>query len=80
MRMVRTHAYVLSLPHMPQKRKYTAPRRVTIILETALHEGAVRRADEFSLRGGFSEYVARLIQADRARKGRAVLNTNLNAA
>jgi len=80
MRTVRTHAYVSSLPHMPQKRKYAAPRRVTIILETALHECAVRRADEFSFKGGFSEYVARLIQADRARKGRAVVNVNLNAA
>ena len=63
---------------MPQRRKYTAPRRVTIILETALHESAVRRADEFSLKGGFSEYVARLILADRRRKGRDVQQVNLS--
>ena len=65
---------------MPRKPKYTAPRRINIILEAALHADAVRRADDFRLAGGFSEYVARLIQADRARKGRAVMNVDLNAA
>ncbi len=58
---------------MPRKSKYQEPRRVNIILEAHLHDAAVERAETFRLIGGFSEYVARLIAADRKRKGRAVL-------
>lgn len=57
---------------MPRKSKYHAPRRINIILEADLHEEAVKRADAFNFAGGFSEYVARLIAADRKRKGRSL--------
>jgi len=64
--------------HMPRKSRYYAPRRINIILESALHDEAVQRADDLGFVGGFSEYVARLILADRRRKGRDVQQVNLS--
>lgn len=52
---------------------FVKPRRVNILIEESLHQEAKARAAEFEIRGGFSEYVSRLIKADRARKGRAIL-------
>lgn len=49
------------------------PRNATISIETELHKIAVKRAKDTGLRGGFSEYVSRLIAADRARKNSAAL-------
>ena len=48
-------------------------QRVNILIEKELHEAAKKRAKEFEIRGGFSEYVSRLIKADRERKGRALV-------
>ena len=58
---------------MARKSKYHAPRRINIIIEAALHDEAVQRAEAFAFEGGFSEYVARLIAADRNRKGRCAI-------
>ena len=47
---------------------YRQPRRVNILIETEVHRKAARKAFRMGLRGGFSEYVSRLIAADRRRK------------
>jgi hypothetical protein len=52
---------------------FTDGKRVNILIESEVHQQGVSRAKSLELRGGFSEYVARLIKADKARKGRAVL-------
>jgi hypothetical protein len=51
---------------------YRAAKRINIILEADLHAIGVSKAEHHRLRGGFSEYVARLIAADRKRKGRCL--------
>jgi len=52
---------------------FQTPTRVNIIIESEVHNQGKKRAKSLELRGGFSEYVARLIKADKARKSRAVL-------
>lgn len=58
---------------MPRPRLFTEAARVNVILEKTLHDAAKNKAREYQLRGGFSEYVGRLIKADLDRKGRRVL-------
>jgi hypothetical protein len=58
---------------MGRKALFRQAHRVNILIEKTLHEDAQKRATEFGIRGGFSEYVSRLIKADKARKGRAVM-------
>jgi len=53
---------------MARPATYLEPRRVNILLERKLHLKASRLAFRLGLRGGFSEYVARLIAADRRGK------------
>lgn len=57
---------------MSRPSRLTAPRRVNILIETALHTAAQGRAEDLGVVGGFSEYVSALIKADRDSKGRAV--------
>lgn len=53
---------------MARPATYREPRRVNILIEKELHQRASRLAFRLGLRGGFSEYVARLIAADRRSK------------
>lgn len=59
---------------MARPKIYSKAKRINIILEAEIHDIGVRRASEHRLSGGFSEYVARLIKADRRRKGRAIMS------
>lgn len=65
---------------MPRPAIYRAAKRVNIVLESELHALGVSKANSHRLRGGFSEYVARLIAADRKRKGRALLSASAKPA
>lgn len=56
---------------------YHAAKRVNIIIEESLHAQALEKAADHKLRGGFSEYVARLIAADRKRKGRDLFKSKV---
>lgn len=55
---------------------YHQSKRVNILIEAALHEAGAAKAKSLDLRGGFSEYVGRLIAADRAKKGRRLLSAS----
>lgn len=50
--------------------KYRNKKRAQLVLEGELFTFGVKRAVEFRMPGGFCEYVARLIENDRKRKGR----------
>ena len=58
---------------------YKKARRINIVLEAELHAEGVDKAAQHRLRGGFSEYVARLIAADRKKKGREILSALTSA-
>jgi hypothetical protein len=58
---------------------FIRPRRVNILIETSTHEVGKAKAKALQIRGGFSEYVSRLIAADRARKGRAIAKRKATA-
>lgn len=51
----------------------STPARVNISIDKELHTAAVSRAAELRLRGGFSEYVTRLLNKNLSGKGRDVL-------
>lgn len=65
---------------MSRRRIYESPRRTNILIEESLHAEAAARAKSLGLEGGFSEYVTRLIIADRKRKGRAVTQAQRTAS
>ena len=58
---------------MSRRPTYRSPRRINIIIEADLHDAAIAKSKDLSFRGGFSEYVGRLIAADRKRKGRDLI-------
>jgi hypothetical protein len=58
---------------MARARFFENARRVNIVIERGLHEAAKARAQRYGLRGGFSEYVARLIAVDaETKRGRLI--------
>lgn len=58
---------------MAREKFFEEPRRVNIIIERKVHDRAIVRARNYGLRGGFSEYVCRLIVADIKTKGLVVV-------
>jgi len=52
---------------MPRMVIHTDPKRANIIIDKKLHESAMKHAQSSGFRS-FSEYVARLLVADLARK------------
>ena len=58
---------------MARKAIFRHPRRVNILIEKEVHSAACKRVEQFNLRGGFGEYVTRLIIADQERKGRELM-------
>lgn len=64
---------------MPRPAIYRNPKRVNIVLEGDLHSLGQKKASDHGMRGGFSEYVARLIAADRSRKGRALFSSSVSS-
>lgn len=69
------HTFTHTFAHHPLMARppiYKEARRINIVIEASLHAQGIEKAARHRLRGGFSEYVARLIVADRKRKGRAL--------
>lgn len=60
---------------MSRTPKLTSPKRTNIIIEAAVHEAAKDKMHAMRI-GSFSEYIARLIVRDQARKGSAAEKTS----